>query len=89
MRELGWGGVGIREFGIRREGVGEDLGSRESGSGGLYDVSNIFDPTPPIPTSLTSISPLRCLVIHLKSFVVSSYVRDCDSKFFVVLCGLI
>ena len=27
---------------------------------------------------------LRCLVINLKSFVVSSYVRDHDSKSFVV-----
>ena len=31
---------------------------------------------------------LRCLVINLKSFVVPSYVRDYDSKSFVVLCGV-
>ena len=31
---------------------------------------------------------LRCLVTNLKSFVVPCYVRDYDSKSFVVLCGV-
>ena len=31
---------------------------------------------------------MKCLVINLKSVVVSSNVRDYDSKSFVVLCGV-